>query len=106
MCAEGAATFRHRPPGPSFAQRVVTIAPGASHPYDEQEWRDALVAVEEGELVVECRAGGRRAFGTGAVLWFVGLDVVTLHNVSTTRSTVLVAVSRRRPPAVQDPPPP
>jgi hypothetical protein len=97
VCAEGAVTFLGRPLGPSFTGRAVTIAPGGSRPYDEAEWRDALVAVEHGELALECRAGGRRTFGSGALLWLVGLDIVMLHNHSPTQSTVIVAVSRRSP---------
>ncbi|MHA6625671.1 hypothetical protein ACU61A_09595 [Pseudonocardia sichuanensis] len=105
MDADDAVTFLGRPLGPSFGGRVVTIAPGASRPYDEAEWRDALVVVEHGELALECPAGGRRSFGTGAVLWLVGVDVVTLHNHSPTETTVLVAVSRRRPTTAEDRPP-
>jgi quercetin dioxygenase-like cupin family protein len=87
-------TFLGRPLGPSFRSRTVTIAPGATRPYDEAEWRDALVVVECGAVVVECRAGGRRTFGSGDVLWLTGMGVRALHNDGT-ESAVLVAVSRR-----------
>ena len=87
-------TFLGRPLGPSFRTRTVTIRPGDSRPYDEQEWRDALVVVECGAVAVECRAGGRRVFGTGDVLWLTGMGVRALHNEGQ-ESAVLVAVSRR-----------
>ena len=87
-------TFLGRPLGPSFRARFVTVAPGATRPYDEAEWRDALVVVECGTVVLECRAGGRRSFGSGDVLWLTGMGVVALHNEGA-ESAVLVAVSRR-----------
>jgi quercetin dioxygenase-like cupin family protein len=88
-------TFLGRPLGPSFQARTVTIAPGGTRPYDEAEWRDALVVVECGAVVVECGAGGRRAFEQGDVLWLTGMGVRALHNEGA-ESAVLVAVSRRR----------
>ncbi len=87
-------TFLGRPLGPSFQARTVTIAPGGTRPYDEAEWRDALVVVECGAVVVEGDAGGRRSFGTGDVLWLTGMGVRALHNEGQ-ESAVLVAVSRR-----------
>ncbi|HYH30081.1 MAG TPA: hypothetical protein VD903_06815 [Pseudonocardia sp.] len=90
-------TFLGRALGPSFTAKVVAIAPGASRPYDESEWHDALVVVECGHVALECRAGGRRTFGPGDILWLSGLDVVAVHNAGTDASVVLVAVSRRRP---------
>jgi quercetin dioxygenase-like cupin family protein len=88
-------TFLGRPLGPSFQARTVTIAPGGTRPYDEVEWRDALVVVECGAVVVECRAGGRRVFEQGDVLWLTGMGVRALHNDGA-ESAVLVAVSRRQ----------
>ena len=78
-------TFLGRPLGPSFRA------------YDETEWRDALVVVECGAVVVECRAGGRRTFGSGDVLWLTGMGVRALHNDGA-ETAVLVAVSRQRVP--------
>jgi quercetin dioxygenase-like cupin family protein len=88
-------TFLGRPLGPSFRARTVTIRPGDTRPYDEQDWRDALVVVECGAVVVECHAGGRRTFGEGDVLWLTGVGARALHNEGQ-ESAVLVAVSRRR----------
>jgi quercetin dioxygenase-like cupin family protein len=95
-------TFLGRPLGPSFQARTVTIAPGGTRPYDEAEWRDALVVVECGAVVVECGAGGRRAFEQGDVLWLTGMGVRALHNEGA-ESAVLVAVSRRRVNETTDP---
>jgi quercetin dioxygenase-like cupin family protein len=95
-------TFLGRPLGPSFQARTVTIAPGCTRPYDEAEWRDALVVVECGAVVVECGAGGRRAFEQGDVLWLTGMGVRALHNEGA-ESAVLVAVSRRRVNETTDP---
>ncbi|MCO1653563.1 cupin domain-containing protein [Pseudonocardia humida] len=91
-------SFLHRRLSASFDKRVVTVAPGARRPYRAEEWRDALVVVESGEVQLECADGGRRAFATGAVLWLAGLGLVALRNESR-EPAVLVAVSRRAPPA-------
>jgi len=87
-------TFLGRPLGPSFRSRTVTIRPGGTRPYEEAEWRDALVVVECGVVVVECQAGGRRTFRAGEILWLTGMGVRALHNEGQ-ESAVLVAVSRR-----------
>lgn len=91
-------TFLGRPLGPLFRSRTVTIPPEAARAYDESEWRDALVVVECGQVALECRAGGRRTFGQGEMLWLTGMGVVTLHNEDAAETLVLVAVSRREPP--------
>jgi quercetin dioxygenase-like cupin family protein len=88
-------TFLGRPLGPSFRTRTVTIRPGDTRPYEEAEWRDAIVVVECGAVVVECQAGGRRTFGTGDVLWLTGMGVRALRNEGL-ESAVIVAVSRRQ----------
>jgi hypothetical protein len=59
---------------------VVALAPGRARPYDEAEWRDALVVVEHGEIELECSSGSRRRFGSGAVLCLNGLPLRALHN--------------------------
>jgi hypothetical protein len=97
-------TFLGRRLGPSFHTRTVTIAPGGTRAYVETEWRDALVVVECGTVVVECRAGGRRTFGSGEVLWLTGIGARALHNDGA-ESAVLVAVSRRQPEALDSDPP-
>jgi hypothetical protein len=64
----------------SFHSRSITVAPGEDRPHDEDEWQGALIVVESGEIELRCRAGGRRRFGAGAVLWFTGLDLASVHN--------------------------
>ena len=78
----------------AFTIRVVVVAPGGERAYDATEWCDALVEVEHGELDVEMRHGDRCRFGSGVVLWLVGLPITRLHNPGD-EPTVLVAVSRR-----------
>jgi hypothetical protein len=80
---------------PSFELRVVTLAPGRARPFDQAEWRDALVVVERGEVELECLSGGRWRFPRGGVLWLVGLPLRALHNRGP-EPVLLVAVSRRR----------
>ena len=79
-----------------FRLRGITIAPGASRPFREEDWSDALVVVERGEVELQCMAGVRRRFGTGAVMWLQGMDLQALHNPGA-EETVLSAVSRRLP---------
>jgi hypothetical protein len=78
----------------AFTIRVVVVAPFGEHVYDAAEWSDALVEVEHGDLDVELRDGDRCHFGSGDVLWLVGLPISRLHNPGQ-EPTVLVAVSRR-----------
>ena len=82
----------------SFQRRRVTLPPASSRPYADEEWRDALVTVESGELELECLRGGRRRFAAGSVLWFTDLGLRTMHNRGAV-PTVLVAISRRAPAA-------
>jgi hypothetical protein len=89
-------TFLDGPLPPRFRLRAVTLAPGATRPYRPEEWDDALVVVERGDVELECGAGGRRRFGAGAVMWLQGMDLLALHNPGM-EETVLSAVSRRLP---------
>jgi hypothetical protein len=84
-----------RPVPPAFALRVVEIAPGRARAYDEDEWRGALVVVEQGVVQLEWLNGGCRRFGPGSTLAFVGLPLCALRNVGV-EPVVLLAVSRRR----------
>jgi hypothetical protein len=84
-------------PVPSrFRLRAMTLAPGSTRPYRAADWDDALVVVEQGEIELTCRAGGRRRFGAGAVMWLQGMELESLHNPGS-EPTVLSAVSRRLP---------
>ena len=75
-------------------RRAVTIEPGGTRPYDESEWRDALVIVETGEVVLECGRGGFTTFRAGDVLWLAGVPLRRMHNHGPD-PTVIVAISRR-----------
>jgi hypothetical protein len=65
------------------SSRTVSVAPGGARPYDAEEWRDALVVVEAGEIDVEGLAGSRARFFRGDVLWLVGLPLRALWNRGT-----------------------
>ena len=82
---------------PSFVAQTVVIGPDCSVPYDETQWRDALVVVESGEVEVETTSGTRRLFRAGDMLWLTGLPLRCLHNPGD-GPLVLKAVSRREPP--------
>lgn len=84
-----------RGPMPSWSERrVITIPAGGSRPFVDAEWVDSLVVLEHGAIDIECQLGGHRAFGAGDVLWFVGLQLRTIHNHGPD-DAVLVAISRR-----------
>ena len=68
------------PGAPSFRTRTVRLPPGEVRPHDEDEWRGALIVVDAGRIELRCSAGGRRSFDAGAVLWFTGLDLVSVRN--------------------------
>jgi quercetin dioxygenase-like cupin family protein len=88
-------SFLGRRLAPGFVVRVVVVAPGAERDYDEADWRDAIVVVEWGEIVLEPRAGRSYRFERGDVLWLQGLALRALRNRGR-EPAVLVAVARRR----------
>jgi hypothetical protein len=81
----------------AFELRAVDVAPGHTRPFDESEWRDALVVVERGEIVLESRSGSLRRFERGDVLWLTGLPLRALHNPGH-EPAVLATVTRRAQP--------
>ena len=76
---------------------VVVIGPGERRRFDADEWRDALVVVEVGDVALEGGSGRRCRFETGSVLWLDDLPLAALCNEGDA-TAVLVAVSRRRRP--------
>ena len=76
-----------------FDVRRVVVAPGAERPFDEAEWRDAIVVVESGRIELVCRSGSRWRFRRGDVLWLCGLPLQALHNRGRA-PTVLIVVAR------------
>jgi hypothetical protein len=89
-------TFLDGPVPPRFRLRAVTLEPGGTRAYRPEEWDDALVVVEAGEIELECRAGGRRRFPSGAVMFLQGMDLLAIHNPGA-EPLVISAVSRRLP---------
>jgi glyoxylate utilization-related uncharacterized protein len=88
---------RDHEPGTSarFTRRTVVLEPGTSRRSADAEWADALVLLVQGEVDLECAAGGRRRFRAGAVLWLAGIELRAVHNVGVD-VVVLLAVSRHR----------
>jgi hypothetical protein len=80
---------------PGFELELVSVEPGATRPYRDADWWDALVVVEHGTVELECVRGGHRRFDAGAVMWLVGLPLVALHNPGP-EPALLSAVSRTR----------
>jgi hypothetical protein len=79
----------------AFDARRVVLVPGAERAFDEDEWRDAIVVVESGELELECHGGSRHRFRSGDMLWLTGLSLCALRSCGEAPA-VLVAVSRQR----------
>ena len=79
----------------TFVLRTVRVEPGASLPYEEADWCDALVTVESGELQLEMTCGRSAFFQPGDRLWFQGLPLARLRNRGDA-PTVLVAASRKQ----------
>jgi quercetin dioxygenase-like cupin family protein len=79
---------------PAFVLWAIAVAPGCERPYDEAEWRDAIVSIACGEIELESSSGRRRRVRTGDVLWLTGLPLRALRNDGA-EPAVLVAVSRR-----------
>ncbi len=73
--------------------RTVALEPGDTLLYDEEQWRDALVTVESGELELKMACGRSCFFQRGDLLWFQGLHLASLRNRGE-EPTVLQAASR------------
>lgn len=73
--------------------RVVAVEPGVDRPYDEAEWRDALVLVRSGTIDLCGVSGASCSFGRGDLLYLEGVPLRALHNPGS-EPAVLVAVSR------------
>ena len=73
----------------------MALAPGDTLLYREEDWRDALVTVKSGEIVLQMRCGRSFYFQQGDLLWFEGLPLASLHNRGQ-EPTVLLAATRNR----------
>jgi hypothetical protein len=80
-----------------FERWVVTLGPDQTMPYDEADWRDAVVVVEAGQIDLVCPDGRRQRFVRGDVLCLSRLPLLVLRNPSP-ELAVLAAVARRRRP--------
>jgi hypothetical protein len=76
-----------------FRKRVIELTPNDELRIDATAWRDAIVFLETGEVELECSAGERRRFASGAVLCLVP-SVRALRNCGDD-SARLIAISRR-----------
>ena len=76
-----------------FDIRTVAVAPGESLAYDAAEWRDALVLVRRGEIVLDTRCGRSFFFPRGSILWLAELPLESLRNRGRVPA-VLVAAAR------------
>ncbi|MQA98554.1 MAG: hypothetical protein GEV11_29660 [Streptosporangiales bacterium] len=77
----------------SFRLRVLVVAPGGVHPYDADDWPDAIVVVERGRIEL-CEADGSRlGLVSGGVVWLTGLQLSFLRNPGG-EPAVITAVSR------------
>ncbi len=88
-------SFLGAPLARAFRARVVVIPPGGTRGYRAEEWEDALVVVERGELELRGRDGARWSYERGSVLCLAELALASLHNPGQT-PVLLSAISRRR----------
>jgi hypothetical protein len=70
------------------------VEPGESLPYDDADWRDALVVVRCGEIVLETVSGRSWYFQRGDVIWLGGLPLASLRNRGDERA-LLIAAARQ-----------
>jgi FAD/FMN-containing dehydrogenase len=80
--------------GDRFVHLVLSLPPGAVRALAEPWWDRALVVVEEGEVELGCRGGGRATFVAGDVLFVRGLDARVVRNRGS-RAALVAAVWRR-----------
>lgn len=80
-----------------FDVRPITIPPGRERPFDDSEWRDAIVLVERGQIALASSTGRSWRFASGDMLWLTGPWLRALHNPGR-EPALLVAISRRRSP--------
>lgn len=76
-----------------FERRMIELEPGACIDHDEALWRDAIVFLAAGELVVECSSGERHCFRAGDILTLARLPICRAHNSGAT-PTRLLAICR------------
>jgi hypothetical protein len=77
-----------------FRRRQLELAPGENVCTDTGAWRSAIAFLENGEIELECSAGGRSRFVAGAVLCFQ--PPVRFVRNSGDEPARLIMISRRR----------
>lgn len=80
-----------------FTRRIITLAPGHQRHYDEAEWHDAIIIVEDGEIDLEDLHGQHFTFRPGNILSLTSMPLRTLRCTSR-EPAVLAVVSRKRTP--------
>lgn len=81
----------------SYRAREVRIQARGERRYCADDWRDALVIVQDGVLELVSVGGARRTFGLGSILFLANLRLRSLRNpgaVPTLLSAVTRATSR------------
>ena len=69
---------RRLPPG--FERLVVLVPAGCVRTFDNFNFGDARIEVEQGAIELEFKGGERLHFGTGGVLWMCGLPPFVLRS--------------------------
>ncbi len=79
---EGAGDALFRGPLPTgFTRRILRLETGCEVDPELCRLPDAIVVVDEGELEIECRAGGRRRFGCGSMIPIARVPVARARSV-------------------------
>jgi hypothetical protein len=86
----------------SFVAEAMLIAPYSEHTYDDAAWQNAIVVIELGEVDLEWHTGRRLRCVPGDVLYLGGLHLRALINPGP-EPAILIAVTRKRPPAPRQP---
>jgi quercetin dioxygenase-like cupin family protein len=72
-----------------FARQVVEVPPRGLLDHQAPVWREALVVVLDGEIVVECNRGDHHRFVRGDILTFARLPLRRVHNEGPHRARLL-----------------
>jgi hypothetical protein len=80
----------------AFEWRAVAVPPGERPVHGDEEWRDALVVVEHGEIELVCAGDARPRFRQGDVLWLTGLGLRAIRNPGPGPASLAVVRRRQR----------
>ena len=97
--SDGLLELLRRPRLPAgFERWRVELPAGHQRPTDAAEWAGAMVLVEQGQLEVECLAGGSRTFEEGDLLVLGWLPLRALRNAGNDAVRLLALRSLGRRP--------